>query len=104
MRHHIRYTVGGLSVAVMIAALVGSLEIQFATARPSMPGAEPTNVNRMLKGNRLPSVPGPRGENPADAPKMPKGCEATFSSVRNIYANEIAGRCVAAAPMGVIAG
>jgi hypothetical protein len=100
MRHPSRYLIGGLGLAVMIASLLVGLEMQLAMARP---GAEPTSINgnsinRGLKGDRLPGIPGARGENPSDGPKLPKGCEASFSSARNIYANEIAGRCVAAVP------
>jgi hypothetical protein len=100
MRHPSRYLIGGLGLAVMIASLLVGLEMQLASARP---GVEPSNlngtsINRGLKGDRLPGIPGVRGENPSGAPKLPKGCEASYSSARNIYANEIAGRCVAAAP------
>jgi hypothetical protein len=77
-------------------SFVAGLEVQFALARPSLerPGFDPTPVNRSLKGDRLPAIPGPRSENPAGQPKLPKGCELSFSSVRNAYANEVAGRCV----------
>jgi hypothetical protein len=84
----------------MLAFLAG-LEVQYALARPSLerPGINPTPINRTLKGDRLPIIPGARGENPMGEPRLPRGCEQSFSSVRNAYANEVAGRCVARAPM-----
>jgi hypothetical protein len=103
MRHPFRYLLGALGTAVMILSLVASLEIQLATARPGT-GVEPLGIDRTLKGDRLHAVPGRRGQNPIEQPKLPNGCEASFSSTRNIYANEIAGRCVAALPMATLAG
>jgi hypothetical protein len=101
MRHPCQYLIGALGTGVMIVSLVASLEIQMATARPGT-GAEPVGIDRSLKGDRMRAVPSPRGENqPA---KLPKGCEARFSSIRNIYANEIAGRCVATGPLVTQAG
>ena len=78
----------------MLSFVVG-LEVQYALARPTLerPAFNSTPVNRFLKGDRLPAVPAPRSENPAQ-PQLPKGCEQSFSSVRNAYANEVAGRCV----------
>jgi len=88
--------VGGAGVVVAMLSFVVALEAQFARARSDI---DPMTVNRALKGDRLPIIPGPRGENPAGQPRLPDGCEPRFSSVRNIYTNEVAGRCVAAGPM-----
>ena len=92
---------GGMTVAML--SVVAGLEVQFALARPSLDlttlncGVDPASVDQSLKGDRLPITLGPRGENPVDQLKLPSGCESRFSSTRNAYANEVAGRCVAAA-------
>jgi hypothetical protein len=96
-----RFFVGGAGLAVAMLAFLAGLEVQFALARPSLerPGINPTPINRSLKGDRLPIIPGARGENPMGEPRLPKGCEHSFTSVRNAYANEVAGRCVASVPL-----
>src|SRR5258708_2256226 len=89
--------VGGVTVAML--SVVAGLEVQFALARPNADvttlnrGVDPAGVNRSLKGDHLPITLGPRGENPVGQLKLPRGCELRFSSTRNAYANEVAGRC-----------
>ncbi|MEA2903003.1 MAG: hypothetical protein QOI12_390 [Alphaproteobacteria bacterium] len=86
--------IGAFGVAAAMLSFAIGLEIQDAAARPD-PAA--TSVNRTLKGNRLPLVPTERDASPAmhmPAPQLPRGCESSFSSLRNAYSNEIAGRCV----------
>ena len=78
--------------AVTAASFLAGLQVQIVGAELEI---DPATVNRTLKGERLPVLPGPSGENPALQPSLPIGCEARFSSVRNAYANEIAGRCLA---------
>jgi hypothetical protein len=95
MAHKSRFLVGGVGAAVAVLSFVVGLEVQFAMARP---GSEPAAINRSLKGDRQPVSPGAIGENPANPQKLPDGCESSFSSTRNAYVNEVAGRCVAAAP------
>ena len=96
-----RLAAAGVTIAML--SVVAGLEVQFAMARPSVDlttlnrAVDPASVNRSLKGDRLPITLGPRGENPVDQLKLPSGCELRFSSTRNAYANEVAGRCVAAA-------
>jgi hypothetical protein len=100
MGHKSRFLIGGVGAAVAALSFVIGLEVQFAMARTAFePTAfEPAAINRVLKGDRQPLTPGSLGENPVRPQKLPDGCEASFSSTRNTYINEIAGRCVAAAP------
>jgi hypothetical protein len=97
-----RYVLGGAGLATALLSLVAGLEIQLALANATVDVSArafaPTPVNRHLKGDRLPIVPPQRGENPANEPSLPPGCELRFTSVRNAYKNEVAGRCLAEAP------
>src|SRR5436853_7329369 len=98
-----RFLLGGPGLAVALLSLVASLEIQLALASPAIHASTrpfaPTPVNRHYKGDRLPITHPQRGESPGEEPSLPPGCELRFTSVRNAYKNEVAGRCVAVAPV-----
>src|SRR5262249_50478586 len=97
-----RYILGGAGLAAVLLSLIASLEVQLALASPTVASARtvvPTPLNRQFKGDRFPIPPPQRGEKPANEPSLPPGCEARFTSVRNAYRNEVAGRCLAMGPL-----
>jgi hypothetical protein len=99
MRRQRGYLYGGLGVAVALLSMVAALEAQVASA-PS--GVERGSVNRALKGDRLPLIPGATGAVPTELPrarepKLPDGCDDA-NAPRGPFSAEVAGRCVAAAP------
>ena len=99
MRRQRGYLYGGLGVAVAMLSMVAALEAQVATARP---GVERGSVNRTLKGDRLPLIPGATGAIPIELPralepKLPDGCDDA-NAPRGPFSAEVAGRCIAAAP------
>src|SRR4051794_27017471 len=87
-------TFAALTIAVIFESVV-VFENQLASARTTSyvsPSFAPTAVDRTFKEDRLRS----RQEILSDSPQppLPKGCELKFSSVRNLYFNEVPGRCV----------
>jgi hypothetical protein len=104
MRRQRGYLFGGLGVAVAMLSMIAALEAQVATARPGV-GVDRGTVNRALKGDRLPLIPGATGAAPIDLrpaatePKLPDGCEEAHAP-RSPFSAEVAGRCLAAAPAG----
>jgi hypothetical protein len=95
MRRKSGYVVG-CGAAVAMLSFVASLEVEVAAART---GAEPAPVNRTLKGDRMPLVPGMRSVRPAETrrlsdPKLPDECHAAFDPRRNTFSAEVAGRCL----------
>jgi hypothetical protein len=79
-------------------ALVAGLQVPPVAASPQ-PAA--TDVNRSLKGDRLPSSL--TGEKSADrqglqapqpSPKLPDGCEATVSAMTRSSLAQTPGRCI----------
>jgi hypothetical protein len=100
MRRKSAYLIGfGLAVAML--SFIGSLEIEVAAARSGVQAAPlpPVPVNRTLKGDRLPLVPGPSSSRPLtapelDEPKLPDGCHAAMNPPKHAFAPEVPGRCV----------
>jgi hypothetical protein len=87
------FLIGTAGAAVAALSFLAVIQIQ---APGAVSEVDSTPVNRALKGDRLvPVTPAPSSENPAGEPTLPSGCELRFSSVRNAYANEVAGRCLA---------
>jgi hypothetical protein len=103
MRRQRGYLYGGLGVAVAMLSMVAALEAQVATARPGVErGVDRGSVNRTLKGDRLPLIPGATGAIPIELPralepKLPDGCDDA-NAPRGPFSAEVAGRCIAAAP------
>ena len=100
MRPQRGYLFGGLGAAVAMLSMVAALEAQVMTARP---GVDRGTVNRALKGDRLPLIPGATGASPielpgARKPKLPNGCDEDVRASRSPFSTEVAGRCLAAAP------
>src|SRR5450631_3794453 len=96
MRTHRAYLFG-VGLALPMLALVAGLQVPSVAASPQ-PAA--TDVNRTLKGDRLPAV---TGGNPADrqgsqvrqpSPKLPDGCEATVSAMTRSSLAQTPGRCI----------
>jgi hypothetical protein len=84
----------GFGGAVAMLSLIGSLEVEVAAARGS---AEPTLINRSLKGDRLipaASIMTTRPAARAEEPKLPNGCHVTFNAPKDAFATEVAGRCI----------
>jgi hypothetical protein len=94
----------GFAGAVAMLSLIASLEVEVASASGS---GQPAPINRLLKGDRLaptftksksaasaaPTVKAAEPAARAEEPKLPQGCHATFGA-RDIFATEVAGRCV----------
>jgi hypothetical protein len=92
----------GFGGALAMLSFIGSLEVEVAAARTGVQ-ARPVQaipVNRTLKGDRLPSVPGPSSSRrPLTAPelnepKLPDGCHAAMNPPKHAFAPEVPGRCV----------
>jgi len=87
----------GVGLALPLLALVAGLQVPSVAAAPHTPTTE---VNRTLKGDRLPSMlPGtnadPSGRtSPAAAPRLPDGCEATVSAMTRSPLAQTPGRCI----------
>jgi hypothetical protein len=87
----------GVGLALPLLALVAGLQVPSVAAAPHSPTTE---VNRTLKGDRLPAMlPGtnanPFGRtSPAVSPKLPDGCEATVSAMTRSPLAQTPGRCI----------
>jgi hypothetical protein len=96
MRTHRAYLFG-VGLALPMLALVAGLQVPSVAASPQ-PAA--TDVNRALKGDRLPAVTtgNPAGrqgwQNPAAPPKLPDGCEASVSAMTRSSLAQTPGRCI----------
>ena len=94
MRKHRAYLVG-VGLALPMLALVAGLQVPTVAASPQSPT---TDVNRALKGDRLPAaatngnpanLPAPRA-----TPKLPDGCEAAVSAMTRSSLAQTPGRCI----------
>ena len=98
MRGVISYVLAG--VVVMLAIDMIAPPVGLGVAVFAWPGANENalvqNVNRTHKGDRL-QVPAATSRRiaPPDAPAMPIGCEAVFSSLSADARMNFPGRCVA---------
>src|SRR6185312_14879233 len=72
MRHKFGFLVGGMGVAVAMLSFVATLEADVAHPGPRF---NPSAVNRTLKGDRLPLIPGATGANPIEGPRGAKSSE-----------------------------
>ena len=93
MRGRLRYLVVSAGAAIAMLSFAVCLELPLASAGVRM---DPTAIDRTLKGDRQPLVPAPSVA-PAQ-PRLPEGCESSFSAIRNPKAREVVGRCLAALP------
>jgi hypothetical protein len=105
MRRHFQYFVGCAGAGLLLASFIIALETAAITPAPSAEQIG-TTVNRTLKGNRLPLIPGKslnavNGPSeikapPARAPKseLLDGCEPIVSSIGQSPLSRIAGRCL----------
>jgi hypothetical protein len=102
MRHS-RFFVGCCGAVFAVVSFLIGLEVSATTAAPSTDRTA-TSVNRTLKGDRLPLVPG-KSRNAVNGPiefKAPAtsrpelldGCEPVVSSIGQSPLAQIAGRCV----------
>ena len=97
MRYASECALGCLGVAAAAGILVAALEVSIA-AIPAPRGVDPASVVRTLKGDRLPSTPDVTRASPIRQlpdPKLPEGCLAAVDWHTNIFADIVAGRCVA---------
>jgi hypothetical protein len=96
MRTHRAYLFG-VGLALPMLALIAGLQVPSVAASPQ-PAA--TDVNRSLKGDRLPSElsGGPADRQglqaPRPAPRLPDGCEATVSAMTRSSLAQTPGRCI----------
>lgn len=89
------YVLIGLGSAMTMISFVIALELPTQASQSSV--FQPTQVNRTLKGDRLPVMPGAHSESPVAPrlePKLPDGCVAKYDARVNIFHPEVAGRCV----------
>ena len=86
----------GIGLALPVLALVAGLQVPTVAASPQNATMD---VNRTLKGDRLPATSG----NPADLqswqapranPKLPDGCEAAVSAMTRSSLAQTPGRCI----------
>ena len=97
MRYNSRRALFCLGAASTLAVLVAALEVSVA-AIPVVRGVDPTMVNRTIKGDRSPALPGAGRVVPAPSasePDLPEGCVAEADWRSHVYSDEIPGRCVA---------
>ena len=104
MRRQSGFLVGGLGAAFAVASFLVGLEVSATTAAPSVERAAPA-INRALKSDRLPLLPGNSGNAvngpvqikapPTAKPVLLDGCEAIVSVIGQSPLARIAGRCVA---------
>jgi hypothetical protein len=106
MRHS-GYLVGCCGAVFAVASFLIGLEVSSTTttAAPSVDQAV-SSVNRTLKGDRLPLLPGTSRnavnqpfqikapQAPASLPELLDGCEPVISSIGQTPLAKIAGRCV----------
>jgi hypothetical protein len=96
MRTHRAYLFG-VGLALPMLALVTGLQVPPVAASPQ-PAA--TDVNRILKGDRLLSVIGGKPHDRQGwqtlqrTPKLPDGCEATVSAMTRSSLAQTPGRCI----------
>jgi hypothetical protein len=86
----------GVGLALPVLALVAGLQVPSVAASP-----QATDVNRSLKGDRLPSnLTGGRPaelqgwQAPRPSPSLPDGCEATVSAMTRSSLAKTPGRCI----------
>jgi hypothetical protein len=103
MQRHSRFIVGCCGAAFAVASFLIGLEVSATTAAPSADRTA-TMVNRTLKGDRLPLLPG-KSRNavngpfelkapPAAKPQLLDGCEPVVSAIGQSPLAQIPGRCV----------
>ena len=103
MRRHSGYFVGCCGAVFAIASFLIGLEVSATTAAPSVDCGAPT-VNRTLKSDRMPLIPG-KSRNavngpfeikapPIARPELLDGCEPVVSSIGQSPLARIPGRCV----------
>ncbi len=99
MRPHNAYLFG-VGLALPILALVAGLQVATVAASPQRAS---NDVNRVLKGDRLPPIqPGTNASSfdlqgrpaPQTKPKLPDGCEATVSAMTRSSLARTPGRCI----------
>jgi hypothetical protein len=98
MRTHRAYLLG-VGLALPILALVAGLQVPTVAASPQR---MTTDVNRSLKGDRLPEAvlapdgrPGLQGSQAQPAsPRLPDGCESTVSAMTRSSLARTPGRCI----------
>src|SRR5262249_36189403 len=104
MVRHSGFLVGCAGAVLAVASFLVGLEVS-STATTAAPSVEQTTVNRTLKGDRLPLVPGKSRnavngieingpQTPAAVPELLDGCEPVVSSIGQTPLAKIAGRCV----------
>ena len=87
-----RCALAGFSLAVCLASFLVALELS-ASATPAGWRFAPQQVDRTLKGDRLP--PNAATDSSARHPNLPDGCiAAAEANNKHIYTAEVAGRCV----------
>jgi hypothetical protein len=97
MRFKLGYLVSGMGVAVAMLSFVATLEADVVHPGVRFDGGprfDPGAVNRTLKGDRLPLIPGARGANPMQAPHDAN--QQRICPVKHdLFSPEVAGRCIA---------
>jgi hypothetical protein len=96
MLHRSGYIIVATSAVLALAYCLAGVEATPATARA--PKVDPINVNRVLKGDRLPGATTgsiPPAPVKIQAPvRLPAGCEAIVSVITRSPLAQVAGNCV----------
>jgi hypothetical protein len=92
MHRLFRHALAASSIAVGLASFLVALELS-AAATPAGFQVAPQQVERALKGDRLPLKAA--ADSAVSHPNLPDGCiTATEADKKHVYTAEIAGRCV----------
>ena len=89
MRFKLGYVVSGMGVAVAMLSFVATLEADVAHPGPQF---NPAAINRSLKGDRMPLIPGASGAGPVQEQRVnqPRTCPIGH----DMFSPEVAGRCI----------
>ena len=96
MRYGSECALFGWGAAAILGMLFAALEGSIA-AVPATRSPDPISVDRTLKGDRWPALPGGSRVTPgppAIVPKLPDGCIAETGWRGSTYGGEVAGRCI----------
>ena len=105
MRRNSQYVISGLGVVVALGFFVIGLEVSASTVGAGATRA-PHQVDRTLKGDRLPLIPERARKNAVNGPieilaprapvrqELPDGCESIVSQIAQSPLAQVPGRCI----------
>ena len=105
MRRNSQYVISGLGVVVALGFFVIGLEVSASTVGSGATRSS-HQVDRTLKGDRLPLIPERARKNAVNGPieilaprppvrqELPDGCESIVSQIAQSPLSQVPGRCV----------